>query len=35
MDFEVDFKGRATVADLTDIGRAQMGFERQSHASKK
>ena len=26
MDFEVDFKGRATVADLTDIGRAQMGF---------
>jgi len=26
MDFEVDFTGRATVADLTDIGRAQMGF---------
>ena len=26
MDFEVDFKGRATVADLTDLGRAQMGF---------
>ena len=26
MDFEVDFKGRATPADLTDTGRAQMGF---------
>ena len=26
MDFEVDFKGRATVHDLTDLGRAQMGF---------
>jgi hypothetical protein len=26
MDFEVDFKGRATVADLTDLGKAQMGF---------
>ena len=26
MDFEVDFKGRATAADLTDLGRAQMGF---------
>jgi len=26
MDLEVDFKGRATVADLTDLGRAQMGF---------
>ena len=26
MDFEVDFTGRATVADLTDLGRAQMGF---------
>ena len=26
MDFEVDFKGRATEADLTDLGRAQMGF---------
>ena len=26
MDFEVDFKGRATTADLTDLGRAQMGF---------
>jgi hypothetical protein len=26
MDFEVDFKGRATLADLTDLGRAQMGF---------
>ena len=26
MDFEVDFKGRATVEDLTDLGRAQMGF---------
>jgi hypothetical protein len=25
MDFEVDFKGRATVDDLTDLGRAQMG----------
>jgi len=26
MDFEVDFKGRATEHDLTDLGRAQMGF---------
>jgi hypothetical protein len=26
MDFEVHFKGRATEADLTDLGRAQMGF---------
>lgn len=26
MDFEVDFKGRATASDLTDLGRAQMGF---------
>ena len=26
MDFEVDFTGRATAADLTDLGRAQMGM---------
>jgi uncharacterized protein DUF1479 len=26
MDFEIDFTGRATAADLTDLGRAQMGF---------
>ena len=26
MDFEVDFQGRATEEDLTDLGRAQMGF---------
>jgi len=26
MDFEVDFQGRATEQDLTDLGRAQMGF---------
>jgi hypothetical protein len=26
MDLEVDFKGRATLQDLTDLGRAQMGF---------
>jgi len=26
MDFEVDFTGRATAEDLTDLGRAQMGF---------
>ena len=26
MDFEVDFKGRATEKDLTDLGRDQMGF---------
>jgi len=26
MDFKVHFKGRATEADLTDLGRAQMGF---------
>jgi hypothetical protein len=26
MDLEVDFKGRATEKDLTDLGRAQMGF---------
>ena len=26
MDFEVDFHGRATEQDLTDLGRAQMGF---------
>lgn len=25
-DFEVDFKGRSTVADLTEIGRAQLGI---------
>ena len=26
MDFEVDFKGRATADDLTELGRRQMGF---------
>ncbi|MCB1496476.1 MAG: DUF1479 family protein [Bauldia sp.] len=26
MDFEVDFTGRATEADLTELGRRQMGF---------
>jgi hypothetical protein len=26
MDFEVDFKGRATIDDLTPLGRSQMGF---------
>ena len=26
MDFEVDFQGRATEKDLTDLGRTQMGF---------
>jgi hypothetical protein len=26
LDFEVDFTGRATAADLTDLGRAQMGW---------
>jgi hypothetical protein len=26
MDFEVNFTGRATLEDLTDLGRAQMGF---------
>ena len=26
MDLEVDFRNRATLADLTDFGRAQMGF---------
>ena len=26
MDFEVHFKGRAMEADLTPLGRAQMGF---------
>lgn len=26
MDFEVDFQGRATEQDLTDLGREQMGF---------
>jgi hypothetical protein len=26
MNLEVDFKGRATEADLTDLGRRQMGF---------
>jgi hypothetical protein len=26
MDFEVDFNGRATEADLTPLGRMQMGF---------
>jgi hypothetical protein len=26
MDFEVDFKGRATLDDLTPLGRKQMGF---------
>lgn len=25
-DYEVDFKGRATIDDLTDLGRAQMGL---------
>ena len=27
MDFEVDFRGRATEADLTPLGRRQMGFQ--------
>jgi len=26
MDFEVDFIGRATEKDLTELGRQQMGF---------
>jgi hypothetical protein len=26
MDFEMDFRGRATEEDLTDLGRVQMGF---------
>ena len=26
-DFEVDFTGRATIDDLTDLGKMQMGFE--------
>jgi Protein of unknown function (DUF1479) len=26
MDFEVDFMGRATEKDLTELGRQQMGF---------
>jgi len=26
MDFEVDFTGRATLKDLTDLGRARMSF---------
>jgi hypothetical protein len=26
-DFEVDFKGRATEADLTELGRSQLGFK--------
>jgi hypothetical protein len=26
MDFEVEFKGRASAADLSDLGRRQMGF---------
>ena len=26
MDFEVDFRGRATLDDLTELGRRQMGF---------
>ena len=26
MDFEVDFRGRATEGDLTETGRQQMGF---------
>ena len=26
MDFEVDFMGRATEKDLTELGRRQMGF---------
>ena len=26
MDFEVDFVGRATLDDLTELGRRQMGF---------
>jgi hypothetical protein len=25
-NYEVDFKGRATLDDLTDLGRAQMGL---------
>ena len=28
MDFETDFKGRATLGDLTELGRTQMGFPR-------
>ena len=30
MDFEVDFKGRASVEDLTDLGRAQMSLPARS-----
>ena len=26
-DYEVDFEGRATVADLSPLGRKQMGFD--------
>ena len=26
-DYEVDFKGRATISDLTDLGKRQMGLE--------
>jgi hypothetical protein len=26
MDLEVDFRGRATERDLTELGRRQMGF---------
>jgi hypothetical protein len=25
-NYEVDYEGRATLADLTDLGRRQMGF---------
>jgi Protein of unknown function (DUF1479) len=32
-DFEVDFIGRGTVADLTDLGRAQLGITEALHKS--
>jgi Protein of unknown function (DUF1479) len=32
-DFEVDFTGRGTLADLTDLGRSQLGITEDVHKS--
>ena len=34
-DFEVDFKGRATEAELTDLGRAQLGLKTVGRAKEE
>jgi hypothetical protein len=33
-DFEVDFKGRGTVADLTPLGRSQLGLAQEADRNR-